>query len=200
MEHAAKKSHESNGPGNFDGYEQKTDSTEFQNVAEQVACTEQHDAGFQPEFVRGDTGTKDFRNADGVGNQKSEKNSPEDVLDIRKDPMMRLRISAHVLLKQFARVADGCEQKHARNDSKKAERWLHRLNLRNYDRVCHVFSFFSFAFCLPTDHHGICLNTPARTRSAASNATTTAQLSSDRRHGFFTCTSLCSALIWFSPD
>jgi hypothetical protein len=60
--------------------------------------------------------------------------------------MMHLRVRTHVLLEQFARVADGREQEHARNDSKKPERRLHRLNLRYYERACHVFSFFSLRF------------------------------------------------------
>jgi hypothetical protein len=59
---------------------------------------------------------------------------------------MRLCVRAQVLLEQFARVTDGCEQKHARNDSQKAERRLQRLNLGNCDCVCHVFSFPSLCF------------------------------------------------------
>jgi hypothetical protein len=112
---------------------------------------------------------------------------------------MQLCVRAQVLLEQFARVTDGCEQKHARNDSKKAERRLQRLNLGNCDCVCvcHVFSSL-FMFCQRVNHHGICLNAPARTSSAASNATTTAQLSSDRRHAFFTGTSLSSVLMVLS--
>jgi hypothetical protein len=59
---------------------------------------------------------------------------------------MQLCVRAQVLLEQFARVTDGCEQKDARNDAKETERRLHWLNLRNYDYICHVFSFFSLRF------------------------------------------------------
>jgi hypothetical protein len=59
---------------------------------------------------------------------------------------MSLCVPAHVLFEQLAGISDGCEQKHAWYEPKKTERRLYRLNLRNYDCVCHVFSFFSLCF------------------------------------------------------
>jgi hypothetical protein len=55
--------------------------------------------------------------------------------------VMRLRIRANILLEQLARVADSREQKYAGNNPKKTEGRLDRLNLRNYDYICHVFPF-----------------------------------------------------------
>jgi hypothetical protein len=60
--------------------------------------------------------------------------------------MMPLCVGAHILLEQFARVTDGGKQNDAWNDAKETERRLHRLNLRNYHNVCHVFSFFGWRF------------------------------------------------------
>jgi hypothetical protein len=55
---------------------------------------------------------------------------------------------------RFARAtcprANRREQKHAGDDAKKAEGQLHRLNLRNYDRICHIFSFFLASFADPS--------------------------------------------------
>src|SRR5580700_3945981 len=97
MEHAAEKSHEGNRSGDLNRHQQKADATELQNIAKQETGAEKDYSGFQPELIGGDAAAKNFRNADGVGNQKPEKNGPQDVLDIREDPVMSLSICAHIL-------------------------------------------------------------------------------------------------------
>src|ERR1700674_499763 len=138
LEQSAKKGHEREGAGDFNGHENEADAAELQYVTEQKPGAEQHDPRLQPEFIRGDACTEHFRNADGVGDQEAEDDSPQDVLDIRKRPMMRLGVSADVLLQKFARVADGGKQENSRNDAQKSQRRLHRPNLRNRDYISHV--------------------------------------------------------------
>ncbi len=117
LEHAAEKGHEREGTGNFYSHENQADAAELQNVAQKKARAEQHDPRLQPEFIRRDARSKDFRDADGVGNQEAKNNGPQDVFDIRKRPVIRLGVGANVLLQQFARVPHPSEQEHSGEDA-----------------------------------------------------------------------------------
>src|SRR5713226_4176390 len=98
LEQAAEKSHKREGTDNFDGYQHQADSTEFENVAQKKARPQQHDSGFEPEFVSGDTCAENFRDADSVGDHQAQNDGPKNVFDVRKRPVMRFGVGADVLL------------------------------------------------------------------------------------------------------
>jgi hypothetical protein len=137
MKHAAKKSHESNRTGYFDGDENEADSTELQNVTEKKARTEQNDSGFEPELVCGDARAKNLRYSNRVRNRQTEDNRPKNVFDVRKSPVMRSGVRADVLLQQFPGVTYRRKQQHARDDAEESEGRLHWFDLWNYDGICH---------------------------------------------------------------
>src|SRR5580700_4118316 len=144
MEYAAEKGHEGDGPGDFYGYENQADSAELQDVAEKKPRPEQDDSSFEPEFIRGHAGPKKLRHSYRVGDGQPKDDSPEDVFDIRKRPVMGLGERADILLEQFSRVTDRSKQEHSGNHSQEFQRRLHRLDLGNRDYVSH-FSFSPFS-------------------------------------------------------
>src|SRR5260370_4267943 len=80
--HAAEERHERNGTGNFNGHENKADSTKFENIPEKKPRAEQNDASLQPEFVSGYAGSKNLRDAHGVRDGQTKNNRPENVFDV----------------------------------------------------------------------------------------------------------------------
>src|ERR1700689_3006393 len=92
----------------------------MEDVAEQEARAEKHDAGLQPEFVRGDAGLKDARDADRVCDEKAEDDSPEDILDVGEGKVVRLGVGGDGLLNEFSGVAHGDEQEQSRDERENA--------------------------------------------------------------------------------
>src|SRR3989441_10436750 len=60
-----------------DAGEGERDAAELEHVAEQKARAEQHDAGLEPEIVRGDAWAEHLRDAHGVRDHHAEHDGPE---------------------------------------------------------------------------------------------------------------------------
>jgi len=83
------------------------------------------DAELEPELVGGDSGTEDLGESEGVGEEESEDDGPEDVLDLREVVVVRAEEDAE-RLEAFAGEADGEEQKRSGNEREELmrSRWL----------------------------------------------------------------------------
>ena len=109
----AERGHEGERESDFDGDEDEADSAEFENVSEKETRAEQHDSGFEPEFVSGEAGLERGGNASGVGDEEAEKDGPEYVLDIRQREVVRFSVLRDRALDKFPGVADCDEQQKA---------------------------------------------------------------------------------------
>src|ERR1700757_899648 len=117
---------------------------------------------------------------------------------------MRLRIFAYVRFEQFPRVAHRRQQQNARHNFQESQRRIHRPHVRNSNRTCHTpphprqFSIFAFSpSFFPRLHQGICLNTPARTNAASTNASSTAHASIEKPRCFTgTAACICSLIVF----
>src|SRR4029077_8036085 len=77
----------------------------------------------------------------------------------------------------------------SRHNFQKSQRRIHRLQLRDRNRTSHTHltsvNFLSSHFqSLLRLHQGICLNTPARTNAASTNASNTAHTSIEKPRCF----------------
>src|SRR5258706_5409241 len=102
---------------------------------------------------------------------------------------MRLRIFADVRFQQFSRVTHRGQQQYTWHNFQGSQRRIHRAHLRNSNRTCHTpphpVNFPSSLFPLLLRlHQGICLNTPARTNAASTNASNTAHASIEKPRCF----------------
>src|SRR5260370_7875487 len=80
-------------------------------------------------------------------------------------------IGFNILREEFAGIADGGEQNHARDNAQKSQYRLNRPDLRNRDDIRHDSpSPFS-----ESSHQGTCFKTPTRTKRTPRKATRTAQ-------------------------
>ncbi len=120
LEGAAKEVHEGERERERDGDKEKRNAAEVEDVAEQKARAEQHDAGLQPEFVGGDSGLKDARNADSVRDEQADDDGPQHVFDVGERDVVGLGVGGDGLLDELAGVANGRKQKQARDERENA--------------------------------------------------------------------------------
>ena len=91
-EGAAEPGHKNQRERDFDDHQHQADAAEFGDVTEQKARAEQDDSGFQPEFVGGDAGLENSRDADGVGDDQADDDGPQYIFDIRQRQVMRFAV------------------------------------------------------------------------------------------------------------
>ena len=99
--------------GQFEDDADEADAAELDDVAEQEAHAEQHDAGLQPELVGVDAGAEDLRHADRVRHDQAEDDRPQHVFDVGQRQLMRLAVRGDRLFGELAGVADDAEQQEA---------------------------------------------------------------------------------------
>jgi hypothetical protein len=94
----------------------KPNASQVENVSEQETRPKQHDAGLQPEFVSGHAGLKNARHANGVGNEQSNHDRPQDVFNVGKGDVVTLGIGRDGLFDDLPAIAHHGEQQEAGNE------------------------------------------------------------------------------------
>ena len=120
-EGAAQKNHESSGAGDFQCDETQAHSAQFEDVTQQKPRAEKNDAGFKPELIRCDTRAENCGYTDRVGDRQADQNGPQNILDIRKGPVMSFRVGSNILLQQFTCIADCREQENTGDDAEELD-------------------------------------------------------------------------------
>src|SRR6267154_1185178 len=127
---------------------------------------------------------------------------------------MRLGIFSNVRFQQLSRVAHRGQQQHSRHNFQELQRRIYRPYLRDRNRTCHTPPHSLFTIPMATKcrncscgalrrrssywaHHGICLNTPARTNAASTNASNTAHASIENPRCFTGSNACPCSLILF---
>ena len=87
--------HEGKRTCEFNDHQQQADATQVQNIAEQEARAQEHDARLQPEFIGGDSGLEYARNAKDVGDDKADDDGPKNIFDIGKRDVVRFGVSGY---------------------------------------------------------------------------------------------------------
>ena len=113
LEPAAEHGHDRDRDPELDHHQPEGYAAELEDVSEQEAGAEQHDARLEPEIVCGDAGAEDLRHADGVRDHQPDQDRPEHVLDVGQGEVVRLAVVLHQRLGQLPRVPDAEEQGHA---------------------------------------------------------------------------------------
>jgi len=110
LESLTQKGHEGEGEGDLDEDKRERDAAELGDIAEDESCSEQDDAGLEPELVGGDTAAEERRHSNGVGDEQTDQDGPEDVLNVGQHQVMGLAVAGDELLDELAAIADGDEQ------------------------------------------------------------------------------------------
>ena len=165
---------------NLDEHQRKRNAAQLGNIAQHEARSQQHDAGLQPELVGGHTAAEDFRYAYSIGDQQTEQDGPQHILDVRQHQMVRLTVARDELLDELASQPDHREQRDARQQAQKAgEPGGPSPYIRNHRRHKSVCSRHNqISVCA---YQGTVLTIPKRTRRASASESSTAQVSGESR-------------------
>src|SRR4029077_4022313 len=126
--------------GVLGGEKHRADPAELKNIAEQEARAEQHDSGFEPEFVSGQAGLECGGDAGSVGNDQSDEDGPEYIFNVGKSEMVRLAVGGERALEKFSSVSDRGQEKQARENLSDAFEDAERWRLRERDRTGHAIN------------------------------------------------------------
>jgi hypothetical protein len=108
----------SQGKSDLDEDEGKRYAAQACDVAQDEPCTEQDDAGLQPEIVGGDSAPEERGDADRIGDDETNQNGPQNIFDIGQYQVVGFAVARNELLNELAAVTDRGKQEQSRHEAK----------------------------------------------------------------------------------
>ena len=103
--------------------------------------SQKHDACLKPEFISCDALAKDLRDAHGAGDQQTDQNGPQHVLDVGESQVVSLRVTRKRLLDDLAAIPDDRQQDDSRHQFEHLQRRVKWFALGYDYRISHISPF-----------------------------------------------------------
>src|SRR5208282_1623655 len=82
FEQSPQQGHQGQRKRDFNDHQAQADASQFQDIGQHKARTQQHDTNFQPKLVGGDACVENSGDGQGVGYHEAQENRPKNILDV----------------------------------------------------------------------------------------------------------------------
>ena len=137
LEGAPEHRHEPDGDRQLDGDQGQRDAAQLEDVPEQEARAEQHDARLEPNLVGRDAGAEHLGDTHRVRDDEPEEDGPKDVLDVGQREVVGGAVPPQDLLADLAGVPDDEQQRDSGQEPRKTREQPEGWGRLQRDRFSH---------------------------------------------------------------